>query len=372
LKKLSLISCLTLFCISAFAQGVSAGQIYPQSQMKPIFLTLPARGVNFFTLGSNANVTVPFFTNSVTSPLDGHTYQFQIIGTDPTKTAASTTVKYVPIMLRVHFPGGVVLDPTMPGCNDTVSVEKRFFGSPLFNVAPLASNGINVGPAQIIDGFQRAEFWNLVKGSNYHVMLSPSHAVRIIDVTAPSGSSSQAGACTGSGHNLGMIDINAWDNILVGLINQFAKTNQLPIVAAYNVVETSGGCCIIGYHNAYGRAGGTQTYATGAYTDAGIFRSAGIADIHAWTHELGEWANDPFINNGTPAWGHVGQVSGCQNNFEVGDPLTGTPFHIWFRGFHYHPQELAFFSWFFRTPSIGTDHLYSYKGTFQAAQGACH
>jgi hypothetical protein len=185
---------LAIIGLWSLAQGVSAGQVYPQSQMHPIFVTLPAHNVNYFTLGTRSNVTIPFFTNSITSPLDGHTYQFEIVGTDPTKTPASTTVKYVPLMLRLHFPGGVVLDPTLPGCNDTVSVEKRFFGSPLFNPAPLGSNGVDVGTTQIIDGFQRAEFWNLVKGTGYHMLLSPAANVQIIDVTAPNGSTSQAGA----------------------------------------------------------------------------------------------------------------------------------------------------------------------------------
>lgn len=372
MRKLALVLCTAIVCISAFAATASAAQFYPRSQMHPIFITPPTPRLNFQTLGSNLNVTIPFFTSSVKSPLDGHTYQFQIAGTNPTTSKVSTTVKYVPIMLRVHFPGGVVLDPTKPGCGDTVAVVTRFFGGPLFNNVALKSNGINVGTTQIIDGFQRAEFWSLVKGTAYHLLLSPAAAVRIVDVTAPSGSSSQSGACSGTGHNLGLIDINAWDNILVGLTNKFAKTNQLPIIAAYNVVETSGpNCCIIGYHNAYGRAAGTQTYATGAYTDAGIF-SPGLQDIHAWTHELGEWANDPFINNGTPAWGHVGQVSGCQNNLEVGDPLTGTPFLVVFNGFTYHPQELAFFDWFYRTPAKGTGAEFSFEGKFETAQGVCH
>jgi hypothetical protein len=280
-------------------------------------------------------------------------------------------VKYVPIMLRVTFPGGVVLDPTKPGCNDTVSVEKRFFGSPLFESTTLKSNGINVGNTQIIDAFQRAEFWSMTAGSGYHVLLAPSAKVRILDVTAPSGSTSQPGACSGNSHNLGMIDYGAWGTLLTTIINKYAKTNELPIVAAYNVVETSGGCCIIGFHGAYGRTAGTQTFATGAYTDAGIF-NPGLEDIHAWTHEIGEWANDPFINNGTPAWGHIGQQPGCQNNLEVGDPLTGTPFTVKFEGFTYHPQELAFFSWFFRTKALGTGGEFSWDGTFETAQGVCH
>src|SRR4029077_20842615 len=134
-------------------------------------------------------------------PLDGRTYQFQIAGTDPTASPAITKVPYVPIMLRVHFPGGVVLDPTLPGCGDTVSVSDRFFGSPLFKRTPLTSNGAAVGNTQIFVSFQRAEFWSLVKSTDYHLYLTPARNVRIIDVTAPAGSSTQSGACTGSGHD---------------------------------------------------------------------------------------------------------------------------------------------------------------------------
>ena len=146
---------------------------------------------------------------------------------------------------------------------------------------------------------------------------------------------------------------------------------QLPVLLAYNVVQTEGNqCCIIGFHGAYGRSGGTQVYATGSYTDPGEFGA--IEDIYAWTHEIGEAFNDPFTNNGTPAWGHVGQVSGCQNNLEVGDPLTGsTAVSLPLHGFTYHAQELAFFDWFFRTPSNGTGGYYSFEGSFKTAQGAC-
>ncbi len=40
-------------------------------------------------------------------------------------------------------------------------------------------------------------------------------------------------------------------------------------------------------------------------------------------------------------------------------------------GFTYHPQELAFFSWFFRTRSIGTGGKYSFKGTLTSTQRLC-
>jgi hypothetical protein len=50
----------------------------------------------------------------------------------------------------------------------------------------------------------------------------------------------------------------------------------------------------------------------------------GTADGSVSSHEIAEWMNDPLGNNPTPAWGNSGQVSGCQRNFEVGDPLSGT------------------------------------------------
>jgi len=41
-----------------------------------------------------------------------------------------------------------------------------------------------------------------------------------------------------------------------------------------------------------------------------------IMDTSIAAHEVGEWMDDPFGNNPTPAWGHTGQVGGCQNNLE--------------------------------------------------------
>jgi len=84
------------------------------------------------------------------------------------------------------------------------------------------------------------------------------------------------------------------------------------------------------------------------------------------SHEVAEWANDPFVNNPTPAWGGIGQVGNnpCQGNFEVGDALTGTQTTpvAGINGFTYHLQELVFFSWFYNsqfTPSLGAGGLFS-------------
>jgi hypothetical protein len=41
-------------------------------------------------------------------------------------------------------------------------------------------------------------------------------------------------------------------------------------------------------------------------------------------------------------------------------------------GFTYHPQELAFFSWFYRQkPSIAVNNWYSDQGTFGSYAAPC-
>lgn len=88
-------------------------------------------------------------------------------------------------------------------------------------------------------------------------------------------------------------------------------------------------------------------------------------------HEVGEWMDDPFGTNQTAPWGGTGQVAACQANLEVGDPLSGTdvvPIQMP-NGFTYNLQELAFFSWFFGSPSIGVNGWYSNNGTFRHDAG---
>jgi len=134
-----------------------AGLLGDASQAQPRFVTLPARGVNPGVLQAQAaaSMTVPFFRSTVKSPLDGKTYSYEMVGTNPFTTRVSTTVKYVPILVRIHWADGTVLDPTKAGCGDSESVSQRLFGSPLFNHIPLSSNGVSVGDTQVTDAFQR-------------------------------------------------------------------------------------------------------------------------------------------------------------------------------------------------------------------------
>ncbi len=90
-------------------------------------------------------------------------------------------------------------------------------------------------------------------------------------------------------------------------------------------------------------------------------------------HEVGEWMDDPLGNNPTKPWGHIGQVTVARSNLEVGDPCSGTRAERRRTGYAYHPQELAFFSWFYHhKPSLGVNGWYSNGGTFKKAAKVCH
>ena len=244
-----------------------------------------------------------------------------------------------------------------------------------------------MGTTQYTDAFQRANFWtNVSSNSNYHTLLSFSTApLQTVNVTSansggPNGTVYVAsGQCGSSGKTnhagyLGVMDINFWDPVAQSIITNLGiGSTSFPIFVFYNAVMSNGdpsnlaNCCVLGYHNAVG----SQTYAVGDFEgrDQTLFSAA---DITALSHEVGEWMDDPLTNNATPAWGNVGQVSGCFSFLEVGDPLSGTlfPSVTMSNGFTYHPQELAFFSWFFReSPSRGVGGWFSNNGTFTADAG---
>lgn len=350
------------------------------------FLVIPLAGVNHRQLDAERTTgrTIPFFSGSVTSPLDRKTYSYDIVGGDPQTSRRTTYVSYVLIMMVYHFRDGTVLDPTKPACNDAVSIERRILQSPSFVPTALASNGVSLGTVQLGDAFQRAEFWNELKSpASYHVVLRAARAPVVVHVKAPSGSSTVEGVCPGAGHRVGTIAYGPFSGLVRRLSKKYASSRQIPIFVNYNLTETFGsGGLAVGAHGAFARSPGIQPFIFAAYSDAGSVPSfPSIADVMALTHEIAELLNDPFpISNPvgsttvnlTPPWGHIGVYRyGCSRYFEVGDPLVGVTFDVNQNGFTYHPQDLAFYSWFFRTKSIGTGGLYSFQGTFKTAARRC-
>jgi len=216
-------------------------------------------------------------------------------------------------------------------------------------------------------------------GTRYHAALGPVTTLTVQTFTVPAGKGATYSTApySGCGH-IGVVDFTTMDNYVTGtlmpaLAGSGVGPTNFPIILLYNVVMGDPGdsltsnCCILGYHGAGGFP--AQTYSPMDYDTTGIFSGTGNTSVAA--HEVGEWAADPLGNNPTPLWGKIGQVSGCQGNLEVGDPLSGTeaPRIIMPNGFTYHIQELAFFSWFYSARSTGVSGWFSDNGTFLTNAG---
>jgi len=306
-------------------------------------------------------------------------FNFTMVGSDPTIAGAGTTNVPVWIIPLAFNYNGTVVSTMRPACNDNVNVLTRVQNSPLFtqNVTWVEGNTV-VGVTQFTDAFQRANFWSIVSGRspNYHVLLNPvtTLAQQTINIPAPPPPNTQLvnnNACPQQ--PIGSIDFNFLDGQLRGLITRLGvPSNVLPLFLAYDMVAVpAGGGAALGYHTAFALGGGVfQTYSFGSYVDPGLL-GFNVADISILSHELGEWMDDP-INNQVPSWGHIGQVTGCQSNLEVGDPLTGSNSIVTTPGFNYHVQDLAFFSWFARqSPSIAVNGWYSTLNAFASPPPIC-
>ena len=316
-----------------------------------------------------------------TGPDNGKTFRGVMVGSSPLSTSGTktTTVYVVPLVLHI---AGDTFSPTVAdnsclGGRVPLTVLKR---SPMVMNHAFTLNGVNVGTTQYPDAFQRTNFWKKVSanGGTYHNKLSYL-SLPAISITPGSGHSVlyRAGG-TSCIPRYGGVEFHWFDNLITKTIIPSLKSRgvgptNLPVFMLYNATmynTNPTSCCIGGYHGAFGSP--AQTYSPFQFDTVG-FLGVGAQDTDIMAHEVNEWQDDPLGTNQTPPWGKVGQVSGCQHNLEVGDPLTGRNIHsVTMNGFTYHLQELAFFSWFFGPPSIAAGGKFSDNGTFSSAQAACN
>ena len=331
---------------------------------------------------ARAGTTVPEYTASVKVGTKNFTYT--IVGKNPAikVTNAATTVKAVLIPVIMKFSNGDNWNPTkVDGCDPGASALARTQKSPVFVSQSWKFGGTSIGTGQYINAFQRAEFWKFAKPGGTNPTFGDSLSVKTIpEITINVPNAQAAEGTIGCGNGLlGAANINWLDpflqhTVIPSLKSQGVLTTTFPIFLLHNFVEYVGDpttqCCVLGYHNIFSTAAGAQTYGLAMYDNSQFF--AGSSDISALSHEVGEWQNDPNTVNPTPRWGNIGQVSGCQASLEVGDPLSGTTFGDTLNGFTYHPQELAFFSWFYhQSPSLGVNGWFSNKGKFRTFAAPC-
>jgi hypothetical protein len=325
---------------------------------------------------------------------DGLHYTDVIVGNSPFATPTATTVNIllVPMVIQI---GSTVFDSTVANsCGGSLghSDLRNFKKSPIFKHVTFDGgagaghaaliNGVNMGTATYNDTHRRAEFLGAIGGptSLYHTFYNVTvTATQAITEATTAGHSTILG---GSGCSLlGGLDFKFFDNYFTTTVLPAVGGNptEFVIFLMHDVVfyqnNDPNQCCILGYHGAVGSP--VQTYSPTDYDTTGDF--SGIADVSIAAHEIGEWLDDPLGTNPTPLWGGIGQVSGCQNNWEVGDPLTGTNFPpiLMPNGVTYHPQETVFWSWFYSKDhgtffqNITAGGKYSMNGTFGGPSEVC-
>ena len=376
--------------LAAFTLLFTATQSFAQEPVSP-----PAE-VESWTGGtlddavfqSAAGTTIPMSAYTIEGK-DGTFYHGMIVGPSPLDpNPKSVTIHGVLIPLIVEFTsanGAVTkFDPTEPNnCDGGYSAEYRFRNSPLVVDSPLTFNGVSVGDLQYINGFMRAEFWRLYGQSpGYSIPISWSFASAVtFPAVVPPGFGIIQGtdSCIQGGtvsQERGIVLQSFFGSLMKGTIipalqaagvispTKFAFFLTKNVVTAKTLTPTVSGI-FGGQHYATGSP--AQTWARAAYTIGG--------DVKTASHEIGEWMNDPLVNNKTPLWGGIGEfLNGCSGILEVGDPRNGISMPIIkMNGHKYHVQELAYFSWFFAAPTFPSFGVggFSSNGTLQGPAKPC-
>jgi hypothetical protein len=356
---------------TAFARGDAPGS------------TLPARSTTGDTFGFTEQggltpladaKTVEHWSGSFTDPTNHVTYPFTMVGRAPSTNASSTTpVDIIPVRLEFAANGGAALDGT-----DRVEAVQN---SPIFkdndytyvsdsSGGPGALSAGNVG--QLEDVTMRSQF-NKISGG-YHVLLGQPtvHATETIKVPAGKGSIYTT-TPKGAAVVYGLVDYGWFSSKVQEILGKtHVDSTHLPIVLTDNVVLAdikTGRCCTIGYHGVSSSLSGNgkqqvQTYIFSAYAARGIASQLYIADIHGLSHEVAEWADDPFLNNAVTPWATAaGEQYGCTSLLETGDPVVGIGFNLPGNSYNtgngmpdgtWHPEDEAFLPWFSRELPNGT------------------
>ncbi|HEU5368361.1 MAG TPA: hypothetical protein VFU69_07860, partial [Ktedonobacterales bacterium] len=341
--------------------------------------------------------TIPHFHGTAVNPNDGINYGFNMVGADPNNCSGadcSVTIEadITPIIVNFGgqtFSGEDVLGPTL---------ASPVFATNDYGTTPFATNGdalltrgaggaLSQGdagiPLQFEDANMRAQFNKTGADSNYHLILHPN-IMPTVTFNVPD----NQGVFLVSGRGVVFPDINIqwWSAQLANLVVQSDPTH-LPIFLTNGVMLFTGGnpqnCCVFGFHGTkavgqgifHGGAGTSsngndvvQTFVWTSWATPGIFarpnggRDWALQDISGLTHEISEWADDPYILNLVQPWTTGGLP--CQNNLETGDPVVAVGFamsqtNTFDQGpnpngtqsadGYYHPEDQAFLPWFMRT-----------------------
>jgi hypothetical protein len=326
--------------------------------IQPRFAALPPHTVPGVQFAPAKSAKLPQWNGKFVD-LTKRNITFTMVGKDATKSNKKTTVTTYIIPIKMVYGsknGNMTFDPMVDTTPSGATVIGQVTASPLFNASiDYVQGGVDLGTTQYIDAFQRGNFWSSVSNHpGYHVLLNATVLPeQTINVTPAEGKVTSNIFTPGF---RGLMDINAFDAQLQTFISQLQQINPgvFPLFVTDNVFLTSGGCCIGGYHSANAAQPGGQTYGHATYINsAGSFAQ----DVSAMSHEIGEWMDDPFVDNNV----------NCQDNsiLEVGDPLEGRTnyggFPYTVGNFTYNLQSLVYLGYFGAPASTSVNSWLSFQ-----------
>ena len=263
---------------------------------------------------------------------------------------------------------------------DTINLT---LNSPVFQKSPTTA-----GNVQITDGVMRSEFFFRAGDGDgdrddqgYHTILDP-HVKTARTIQLPFGTYRFAPKADGSCCLFILADLNTFANLMfpptaddtstvMGAAEHAGdmKTTDITTLLFRDLYLFDGvpsNCCILGFHSVDVEPGTKQNgnrerdfvMNYSSYITDGLF-GGGFEDVTAFSHEMAELFNDPFINNATPWWLSIDPFTGaalCQNNLETGDVVevlsANATAQIPLHNRTYHPSNEALLQWFaFESPS---------------------
>ena len=362
--------------------------------------------------------TVAHWFGTADNPNDGVTYGFNMVGADPSLEKSTTiTVDITPVNVVIAGQAFNASDVVQPTLDSPLFTANDYATTPLVTNSTdgKTNNGFTTGGAlssgnagvQLEDATMRSQFNK--QGTGYHVLLKPVvHPPVTIVVPSGKGTFLQ----TGRGVVAGDVSYTWWGSRIQNMDNTlgYVDPTHLPLYLTNNVMLYTGSnpanCCVIGFHGAgevvgHGTGSGNgngnqavQTFAWGSYVTPGFFNPVtawALQDIHALSHEISEWADDPFVNNKVQPWlTPTAPQYGCTGVMETGDPVVGIGFAKGTNTFeqgptpngtqvadgYYHPEDEVFMPWFMRlNPSpaqavqSGTGGRYTLMGSLNPYSG---
>jgi len=347
--------------------------------------------------------TIPHWFGQTLDPHNGITYGYSMAGADPNHCSGSgcdvtitADITPVNVVIGDHtFSGSNVVAATLAsplfvnnnyGTTPFATAAGSFPNTPALIRGPggVLSQGDAGIPLQLQDATMRAQF-NKTGASTYHLRLNPV-VHDPVTIVVPGGKATLL--LSGRGVVIGDVNIQWWATRIQEMTHSlsYEDPTHLPIFLTSDVVNFVGtdptNCCVIGFHGAgptpshtsNGPQNGNgnqpvQTWAWASYLSPGVYaRPNGgtdwaLQDIHPLSHEIAEWADDPFINNTVEPWlTPTAPQYGCTNILETGDPVVAIGFAMGTNTFgqgpnpngtqsadgFYHPEDEVYLPWFMR------------------------